>query len=514
VPACSLRYSVNMRYIAGVLGLWLASLLSCSGCASTTRPLPPDTETRALNAAAAGAANQAAPAAAGAPRLVFEISARYPASLAYALDRVAVARGGSDLRYRQWLFGADAVTLPDWFTAYATRRASWRATRDSGNGPYEPYSVCSHCAETQAALLECAQQLLEPSDFALARTAWEQADTLLHPRWLALEPVMLQWQRELQAITSGPQGRELAQLLARSAQLPDDEQLQFQVVLVAKPRSDESRANQAGGYLVMEVSDERPAISEAHVLFHEIAHLAARHAPGRPALERAFVGHGSAGVVAAGLWSEAFATAFGNGMAAERLAPGFTPERSFYQDEAIDALGHALYRHWRAGGKVTLDASLGKLLLQLLDSAWPRERWRLSDVMSRVVAFSEDRESGALLRAGLRAQSMYLSSPVPPELSLPESLSPPAPRLILATLHTLRERPDVLRLLHLELASASAQVSASGPSLYWVDDDSGPALLLTGATTESLQAATRAFVGLQRLPPPGWTSLATKAAGL
>jgi hypothetical protein len=169
----------------------LASTLSCSGSTSTTRPLPPDTETRAVTAAAAGAASQRA----AAPRLVFEISARYPASLAYALDRVAVARGGSDLRYRQWLFGADAAALPDWFAAYATRRASWRTTRDSGNGPYEPYAVCSHRAETQAALLECAQPLLEPGDFALARTAWEQADTLLHPHWLALEPVMLQWQR-------------------------------------------------------------------------------------------------------------------------------------------------------------------------------------------------------------------------------------------------------------------------------------------------------------------------------
>jgi hypothetical protein len=62
----------------------------------------------------------------------------------------------------------------------------------------------------------------------------------------------------------------------------------------------------------MEGSDERPAIGEAHVLFHELAHLAARHAPGRPALERAFVGHGisasccscstAPGHVSAGAW--------------------------------------------------------------------------------------------------------------------------------------------------------------------------------------------------------------------
>jgi hypothetical protein len=227
---------------------------------------------------------------------------------AYALDRVAVARGGSDLRYRQRLFGADAAALPDWFATYATRRAGWRTTRDSGNGPYEPYAVCSHRAETQAALLECAQPLLEPGDFALARTAWEQADTLLHPHWLALEPVMLQWQRELP-------GHGRLRRAARDWRGP------------------------------------RP-VSRAR-------------APGRAAR--------------AGTSS--------------------------------------------AGARLRRARHLGELL-QLLDSAWPRERWRLADVMSRVVVFSEDRESEALLRAGLRAKSMYLYSPVPQELGLPESLSP------------------------------------------------------------------------------------------
>ncbi|MEO8182801.1 MAG: hypothetical protein ABI895_28550 [Deltaproteobacteria bacterium] len=258
------------------------------------------------------------PATAAAPPLVFQVSARYPATLLYALDRVASSRG-ADERYRRWLFG-DAAT-PPWFDAYATRRASWHTTRDSGDGYYDAYAACSYGVDTVDALVECARALLDESALEVARAALQQTDALLRQRWVELEPVLSLRQRELEALTSGAQGSDLARVLAKAAQLPQGKQLSFEVVLVARPRSAVARANQSGSYLVVEMVDERPASRQAYVLFHELAHLAARHAPGRNALERAFIGRGLPGLVAANLWNEAFATAFGNGLAARELDP-------------------------------------------------------------------------------------------------------------------------------------------------------------------------------------------------
>lgn len=495
-----------MRRLAELLGALLTVTLASQGCTANGERSP-RVEARALPLAGATASSQPeAPAAP--PRLVFQVSARYPASVAYALDQAAASRV-PDARYREWLLGRGSAKVPSWFAEYAAQRNDWQTSRHGPDGSYDAYSACSYGADTLAALLECAELVLTPSELALAQTALGEADVLLRQHWPVLEPVLQRWQRELAAIASGPRGSGLAQELARSARLPEGKQLTFEVVLVAKPRSNASRAHQAGNHLVVEVSDDREPSSQAHVLFHEIAHLAQKHAPGRAALERAFTGRGARGVVAANLWTEAFATAFGNGLAAEQLDPRFTPERSFYQDEAIDVLGRALYRRWRAGAAITLDASLAEHMLQIVDSHWPRERWRLEDVTRQLVVFSDDRAAAAQVRRGLRPSSLYSYVPVPEELAVPTAAARPVPRLVVATLSTLQQRPDVLRLFGLSPASARARVAEQGASLLWSDTADGGAMLLTAASRAQLRDAAQALSELSLAPTPGWTSLRT-----
>lgn len=496
-----------MRRIAEVLGSLLTALSSF--CCTTSAPPSQGLEVRALSAG--GAAASSINGATGAqPRLVFQVSARYAASVVYALDQAAAARA-PDPRYRTWLFGEPPAKLPDWFEAYAGQRSAFETSRRGPDGSYDALARCSHGADALTDVLACAKLLLSPSQLALARTALQETDVLLRARWATLEPVLQRWQQELQAITSGPKGTELAELLARSAQLPNDQPLRFEVVLVAKPRGSEARAHQAGGHLVMEVRDDREPIQHADVLFHELAHLAAHHAPNRPALESAFNGRGASGMVAAQLWNEAFATAFGNGLAAERLDPSFDPGQSFYHDSAIDALGRALYRRWRAGAAVALDASLADHLLQLVESDWPRARWRMADVTRRLVVFSDDREAAAIVREGLRSASLSSYVPVPEHLNA-SGAGESAPRLIVATVATLQKRPDLLESLGLDLASARARVHQQGASLFASDGTQGLSMLVTAASRERLQAAAKSFCSQPLAPAPGWSSLKERAA--
>jgi len=490
----------------------VAAVVGSSACTPSAFPQPPlftipaQPTVPAPSIRSAGLVVATAPAAEGTPRLAVRVSARYPATVLYALDR-ATPSGGADERYRHWLFGEEPA--PAWFAAYAAWRGTWNVSRDSGNGHYDPYDACSFQAETLDELIACATPLIAASDLERVREALQQTAALLRPRWLELEPISSQQERELEALIRGEQGTQLARELARAVRLPDSEHLTFDVVLVARPPGTLSRAHQSGSFLVVEMVDDRPISSHAHVLFHELAHLAARHAPGREALEQAFVGRGLRGLVAANLWDETFATAFGNGLAARELDPTFAPDRSLYDDPAIDALGRALYLRWAAGNPVTLDATLAEQLLELVDSIWPPERWRMIDLFARLEILSEEREAALTLQQGLRPRAVQRWVPLPPGVTFRPLFPPPLPRLILATLPTLQSRPDVLQVFGLDAASVRARLFQHGSSLYWLHGDDDPRILLTARTHEGLVQAARVFAALPRPPGPGWTALQT-----
>jgi hypothetical protein len=447
------------------------------------------------------------PAAPPAPaRLQFDVVAPYPATLVYALDR-AGWRGHQDPRYRAWLFGAAEAAAPEWFRAYDELRRRTRRSVDQGDGSYEPFVACSYDNATLEAALACAEQQLTPSESFVLRSALERADALLQPHWLELQPALGAFQRGIEQLTSGNDGRELARILAEAARLPGDQQLAFQVVLVAKPAADVYHAQQEGHHLVVEVDRKRTPESQTHVLFHEIAHLAAKHAPARGALDAAFAGHGDAGLVAGNLWNEAFATAFGNGLAAARFDPTFQAQRSLYVDAGIDALGRALYLEWRSGKSVALDAAFAERMIELVGAAWPPARWRRKDLFTRVQVVSEHQEASAALERALRPRSLDSRTPLSPDLT---EWAEPAdvPRILLASVGSLRARRAMLARFGLAPRDLEQHVSAHGASAFLRTDEGGIAwLLITARSFKRLVAAASAFDAGGPLPQPGWTTL-------
>jgi len=96
--------------------------------------------------------------------------------------------------------------------------------------------------------------------------------------------------------------------------------------------------------------------------------------------------------------------------------------------------------------------------------------------------------------------------PLPADLTSLGTLTPPVPRVVVASLATLQTRPDVLQLFELDADGVRSRLSAHGPSLYCLDDDD-PRVLITARTRDDLLEAVRAFAALQQPPGLGWTEL-------
>ncbi len=484
---------------SGEVSLLIVALGAGSACNSGAAPVPVATSVEQAPAPNPPAADVKPPIV----QLDFRVSAAYPATVLYALDR---ASSPADERYVRWLFG-DAQP-PDWFVGYEARRGTWRGSAGSGDTQADAYAACGYGAETLEALLECATPLLSAADLELARTALQNAAGVLQPAWLELQPVLQRGQHELQQLTSGEVGERMGQFLLQAAQLPLDQPLSFEVVLVARPSGGRvSRARQSDRHLVLELGADQAAASRVHIVFHELAHLAAQRAPRREELEQAFVGRGLPGLLAANLWNETFATAFGNGLVARAFDPRAPGERPLYENSAIDALARAVWSSWEAGVRPTLDARFSEQMLQALASAWPRERWRPADLLARVMVLSDDEAAGAALRQGIRPSWLHQEVPLPAELPPPAGSSRRTPLLIAATLDTLQRRPDVMLRFELDPREVTLEVTRHGASLYWLAGDDDVRLLIAAPDRDALRDAARSFAGLQPLPEPGWTAL-------
>lgn len=504
--ACSVRFGLAAPRAPGYGStavhrtfLWLA--LSLLGCKSA-EPTP-----ASATGAAAAAVSATAPRALPARRLSFEIVATRPATLLYALER-ASARGREDQRYQRWLFGEDLAMRRPWLEAYAELRARTRTQVDRGDGPYDTWLACGYDGEALDDALKCLSGLVQPGEVEVVRAALAEVDALLREPWRELEPILRSGVSELATVTESPAGRELSEALAGAAALPADTRLVFKVVLVGKPQGPTYRASQAGRYLVLEIDRQRAPAEQVHVVFHEIAHLAAVHAPGRAALERGLERRGRAGIVASNLWNEAFATAFGNGLAASRLRRDFDPARPLYDDAAVDALGRALWLSWSGGQPGAIDAALGEQVLGLVQTAWPPERWRPRDVFARVVVLADEAAATQPFERAIRAARLARFTPLPADLKAALGGDAPGPRVVLTTLQTLRGRRDVLEPFGLELNAVEWQLARQGPSVYWRDDDRGvPLVLVVAPQAAALREAAQVLGAAATAPPPGWSPL-------
>lgn len=470
---------MNKRTNPFVLGVLGALFVGCSGA-------PAPVTVRSANV---GGSPVASPSGA-----TISVSAAYPATLFYALDAASGVRN-RDPGYRAWIHDGD--TPPAWLTAYTDARRRWTATTEDAGGGELVIERCARRSTTTADAVRCMKTVVPAEDHPVLDRAVAEADARVSAHYAAAAVRLEGMAHEMKRGLSSQDAAALFHTLRHEASLADDAPLRFEVVLVAKPPGAHSFAVQAGESLVHETGPEETSGSLLGVVFHEIAHLAHHQSPARRAMEEAFVALGDDGLFAAGLWDEVVATAFGNGLAAERFEAGFSPERPMYADARVSRVGAALYRHWRAGGDVVLGPELAAWLTRAANDAVPPRERRLGDLMWSVVATAEER---APLDRFLRAvpyRSASRRRPLVAPLEAEDRDMISATRVTFATVADLSRHPALFQ----HFALAPTDVLAGAPARIVRRKSAGPLeLLVVGADADALAGAADSLAK-QPVPP-------------
>ncbi len=436
-----------------------------------------------------------APARAGEPEI--RVSAGFPATLLYALDAAAGERN-RDAGYRAWIVDGDEN--PEWLRAYAARRRLWNGVGPQAREGAPSYEICAWESADLEPFVACVREALPSGDAEVAERALRAAAARLGPRWPALRRRVDRLVPPLEAALRGDGVRALLAELRASTGLAEDARLDVRVVLVAKPDSRHWFGHQWGPYMVHEVGRGDAPGPLLAAAMHEVAHLAHARSPWRASMEAAFAELGDDGLFVANAWDEAVATAFGNGLAAARLDPGFREDAQFYADPVVDALGRALYRAWREGGTRALGPALAADLVRLARAAVPAEKRTVDRHLWYATVYGKARD--ALLRAVRyrnAAQFLELHDDVPAGRGLP----PWAARVVLATRDELAARPALLARLGVDAPALDAALDRGAAVLR---PDAALFVVVARAGAE-LKAAARAFSKLPKLPARGWTPL-------
>lgn len=475
------------------LGLLLA--IHLAACSSTRVTTPTD------NSGAAPPANDAGETR---PPSSLTFVATYPATLLYALDGAAGERN-HDEGYRAWIVG-DAE--PQWIQDYARRRKAWGARRrpDAGGGA-PAFDVCGWTAPTLDEAIACLEDVVPEADRPTLRTALREADKMLSPKWPEIEAHLATLMPELEAKLASPDAAYLTRILRREASLPDETPIHFQTVLVGKPPGSHSYARQTGEYLLHEVDEKDTAGSLLGTAFHEMAHLVHSMSPVRNAFEEEFMPLGDHGRLAANVWDEVVATAFGNGLAAEKFDPSFSAKSSFYADAPIDALGHALYENWKAGVDVRLDRALAERLTEWVDTSWPTDENSVGRYLWTVTVSAQDRTAleGAL--EGVRYRAASRTRPIDDRIAAAAGFPPWSPRVVLATSADLVAHPALVARVTMPAGSWEPALDGHRGAVFRRTESDGTILFVVVAPdVTALRIAMPAFTRLPRMVDEGWTS--------
>jgi hypothetical protein len=469
------------------LAIPMLFLVGCAGAA-------PRTVARGQGAKESGAATREEGIHVSIPRA---------ASLVYALDGAA-----GEIRHASGypaMLGIEGE--PAWLSAYRAARAELRGQVEDEDGWYTPLTRCSYEHGDVDDFLRCAKPVAG-EHFPAIEAAVREADAHLAPKWEATSNELALFGKELERACASQTADALLARLREISSLPAGVPLSFQVVLVSKPMGGKNHAHQEGAFLVLEASKEMRAARLSSVVFHEIAHLAFHRAPAAvSALESSLAERGDVGVVAGNLWEESLASAFGNGIAAEKLDAEWHETDSMYADPAVDAVGHALFRRMRAGETFTLSSAAGKVA-EVVDTAWPRARWRLRDVLQRVVLFADDPEIARTFAVRVRAIASYTKAPYGDDLDRAAKAPPGTPRLVLTSAGSLKKRKNVLSELGLTTKEIDKRLASSPAFLRWTHDARGiPLVVVVGRDASSTRAAVDKWSSAETLPTTEWTSL-------
>jgi hypothetical protein len=433
-----------------------------------------------------------------------DVSIPRAATLIYALDGAA-----GEIRHAAGYAAMLGIQGdPPWLAAYRAARGDLRGQIEDEDGWYTPLTRCSYEHGELEEFLRCAKPAAGEHAAAI-ETAVREADARLRPTWDATAADLAGFAKELERSCAGAEADALLAKLRAISALPAEVPLSFQVVLVSKPIGGKNHAHQEGAFLVLEASKEMRPARLASVVFHEIAHLAFHRAPTAVSeLESSLAARGDVGVVAGNLWEESLASAFGNGIAAERLDPEWHASDSMYADPAVDAVGHALYRRMHAGETFTLSSAAGGKVAEVVDTAWPRARWRLRDVLQRVVLFADDPEVARTFAVRVRAIASYTKAPFGDDLDRAAKAPPGTPRLVLASASSLKQRKNVLTALGLTGKELDKRLASSPAFLRWTHDAQGiPLVVVVGRDASATRAAVDKWSSAETLPAAEWTAL-------
>lgn len=438
-----------------------------------------------------------------APEMTF--IATYPATLLYALDGAAGLRN-HDPGYRAWLVGNDEEA--PWLDDYAARRDGWTRSRvaDHGGGA-GAFDVCGWTTRTVPELTTCLEDVVLPFDHAVLKRALDEADRRLAPKWPAIEARLGELASAMAKSLETEPAKRLFATLRHEASLDERAPLRFEVVLVGKPPGDHTFAHQVGAHLVHEVGDTSTSGDLLGVAFHEIAHLAHFMSPERAAFERAFLQRGDDGWLAANLWDEVVATAFGNGLAAEAFDPAFRVERSFYADVAIDTLGRALYQEWTSGRDVRLDRDLAEHLTQLAGTKLGPEARSAGRHLWYLSVTAESSSTLATVLDGYTGRGLYRDRPIDETMAAPKGLPPWGARVVLATAAEMSAHPALVTRTSMPEGSWNTALEGHAAAVFRrTDEDGAPLLVVVAPDDAGLKKAFPALLRRPQMVPEGWTA--------
>ena len=407
--------------------------------------------------------------------------------------------------------------LKEYRAAYTRLRRSPYYTHTIGRG-FEAQLYCSYDDRSIPELIECLQRLATLSDAQAIKVAVENVDRRMRPQWVKHKGRLDAFARSMQTVLDSPGSAELMSQLRWFYDLEPSKHLDLILVLALIPPHGpkyKGGGNQFDAFMTLGVNLDQTPSKHAQTFFHELAHLAHRHTRYEESFDLGLAAGGTAGSIARSYADEAIASAFGQGLAAERLEPEFDPAKAvFYHHPAIDRIGRGLYQYWRDDRSIRYGNAFGQQLARITLQSYPPTAWTFADYLSRCVLLHTHDQVITILRSTLRPRVSVFKRWVLTVETIPDSYAYHLYKseLILVILpeSEMAKRPKMLEQFGTTKSAMHAFLSKHKGGYFW-NPDTGkwPLLLITGRDANQMLRSTQSLFSRARKikPIPGWHAI-------
>lgn len=260
--------------------------------------------------------------------------------------------------------------------------------------------------------------------------------------------------------------------------------------------------------------DQSPS-THAQTVFHELAHLADRHTRYEEAFDLGLASGGAAGSIARAYADEAIASAFGQGLAAQRFDAAFDPTKAvFYHHPGIHQIGRGLYEYWREHRSIRYGNALGQQMARITLERYPPSAWTFGDYLSRFVLLHTHDQVITILRSTIRPRYSVLKRWVLTLETIPDSyvyhLYKSELLLVILPESEIAKRPKMLQQFGTTKTAMHAFLAKHKGGYFW-NPDAGkwPVLLITGRDANQMLRSTHSLFSRARKikPLPGWHAI-------